>query len=108
MLAASIAGYDIRLQGPPPLDLSGFDCEALARRFQQSRHKSTDLEVLKAAIRAHRERMIQLNRTRADFAERFEALIERYNAGSRSIEGLFAELVKLSQSLPEEPQRHLR
>ena len=40
-----------------------------------------------------------VNRTRADFAEKFEALIESYNAGSRSIEKLFEELVKLSNSL---------
>lgn len=64
--------------------------------------------MLKAAIRAHLERLIQLNRTRADFAEKFEALIESYNAGSRSIEELFRELVKLSNSLTEEQERHVR
>jgi len=46
-------------------------------------------------------------RTRADFAEQFEALIESYNASSRSIEDLFEELVKLSNSLNEEQQRHV-
>ena len=45
--------------------------------------------MLKAAIRAQLEKLIRLNRTRADFAEKFEALIESYNAGSRSIEELF-------------------
>ncbi|MFZ1643232.1 MAG: type I restriction enzyme endonuclease domain-containing protein [Candidatus Contendobacter sp.] len=54
----------------------------LAQRFKESKHKNTDLEALKAAIRARLEQMIRLNRTRADFAEKFEALIERYNAGS--------------------------
>jgi type I restriction enzyme R subunit len=38
----------------------------------------------------------------------FEALIESYNAGSRSIEELFQELVKLSGNLDEEEQRHVR
>jgi type I restriction enzyme R subunit len=52
--------------------------------------------------------MIQLNRTRADFAEKFAALIESYNAGSRSIEELFAELVALSNSLNYEQERHVR
>ena len=32
----------------------------------------------------------------ADFAEKFEELIESYNAGSRNIEELFQELLKLS------------
>jgi hypothetical protein len=37
-----------------------------------------------------------MKRTRADFAETLEALIETYNAGSRSIEQLLEELLKLS------------
>ena len=52
--------------------------------------------------------MIQLNRTRADFAEKFEALIESYNAGSATIEALYNELLKLSNSLNEEQERHVR
>lgn len=39
---------------------------------------------LKAAIRARLEKLVRLNRTRIDFAEKFEALIESYNSGSRS------------------------
>jgi type I restriction enzyme R subunit len=108
LLDESITGHEIREQGPPALDLSKINFEALAQRFKQSKHKNTDLEVLKAAIRAQLEKMIQLNRTRTDFAEKFEALIENYNAGSRSIEELFAELLKLSNGLSDEQQRHVR
>ncbi len=108
LLDESITGHEIREQGPPALDLSKINFEALAQRFKESRHKNTDLEVLKAAIRAQLEKMIQLNRTRADFAEKFKALIESYNAGSRSIEELFDELVKLSNSLNDEQERHVR
>jgi type I restriction enzyme R subunit len=108
LLDRSITGVAIREQGPPALDLSKIDFEALAKRFEQSGHKNTDLEVLKAAIRAQLEKMIQLNRTRADFAEKFEELIDSYNAGSRSIEELFEELLRLSRTLSEEQQRHVR
>ncbi len=108
LLDESITGHEIREQGPPALDLSKINFEVLAQRFKESKHKNTDLEVLKAAIRAQLEKMIQLNRTRANFAEKFEALIESYNAGSRSIEELFEELVKLSNSLNDEQERHVR
>jgi len=108
LLDESITGHEIRQSGPPALDLSKINFEALAQRFKKSQHKNTDLEVLKAAIRAQLEKMIQLNRTRADFAEKFEELIESYNAGSRSIEELFDELVKLSNSLNDEQERHVR
>lgn len=38
----------------------------------------------------------------------FEALIESYNAGSRNIEQLFEELIKLSNSIDAEEPRHVR
>ncbi|KAF0102531.1 MAG: type I restriction enzyme R subunit [bacterium] len=108
LLDESITGHAIRVESPPALDLSKINFEALAQRFKESKHKNTDLEMLKAAIRAQLEKMIQLNRTRADFAEKFEALIESYNAGSATIEALYNELLALSNSLNEEQQRHVR
>ena len=108
LLDDSITGHEIRETGPPALDLSKINFEALAARFKQSKHKNTDLEVLRVAIRNQLEKMIRLNRTRADFAEKFETLIESYNAGSRSIEELFMELLKLSNSLNDEEHRHVR
>ena len=76
--------------------------------FKDSKHKNTDLEALKAAIRAKLGTLLRLNRTRADYAEQFEALIESYNAGSRSIEQLFDELLRLSNTLDDEQVRHVR
>ena len=90
------------------MDLSKINFEALGKRFKQSRHKNTDLEVLKAAIRAQMEKLVRLNNTRADFQEKFEELIESYNAGSRNIEDLFNELLALSRTLSEEEHRHVR
>ena len=108
LLDKSIAGLKIREVGPPPIDLSKINFEALAQRFRASKHKNTEMEALKAAIRARLERLVRLNRTRTDFAERFEELIESYNAGSRNIEQLFEELLKLSKSLDDEQERHVR
>ena len=97
LLDESITGLTIRQAGPPAIDLSKINFEALAQRFKESKHKNTDLEALKAAIRAKLDRLVRLNHTRADFAEKFEALIESYNAGSRNIEQLFDELLKALQ-----------
>ncbi len=108
LLDRSVTGVAVREDGPPPIDLSKIDFEVLAQRFKDSKHKNTDLEALKAAIRAKLETLIRLNRTRADYAEKFEALIESYNAGSRNIEQLFEELLNLSNSLNEEQERHVR
>jgi type I restriction enzyme, R subunit len=40
------------------IDLSKINFEALAQRFKESKHKNTDLEALKAAIRAQLEKLI--------------------------------------------------
>ncbi|MBF0124757.1 MAG: type I restriction endonuclease subunit R [Magnetococcales bacterium] len=108
LLDDSITGMTICEHGPPALDLSKINCEALAQRFRQSRHKNTELEQLKAAIGARLEQLIRLNRTRADFAQKFTQLIDSYNAGSRNIEELFHNLLELSRSLNEEQERHVR
>jgi type I restriction enzyme, R subunit len=108
LLDSSITGVEMPAKPAPLMDLSKIDFQALSRRFKDSKHKSTDLDVLKAAIRAQLGKLIRLNKTRADFAEKFEELIESYNAGSRNIEDLFNELVTLSRTLTEEQQRHVR
>ncbi|MCB1212616.1 MAG: DUF3387 domain-containing protein, partial [Verrucomicrobiales bacterium] len=108
VLDDSITGQAIREGGPPAIDLSKINFEALAERFKESKHKNTDLEALKVAIAAKLEKLVRLNRTRTDFADKFEALIESYNNGSRNIEQLFEELLKISNSLDEEEERHVR
>jgi type I restriction enzyme R subunit len=108
VLDASITGVEMPAKPAPVMDLSKIDFEALRSRFKESKHKNTDLEVLKAAIRAQLDKLIRMNKTRADFAEKFEELIESYNTGSRNIESLFEELLKLTRSLNHEEQRHIR
>lgn len=108
LLDGSITGHAIREDAPSALDLSKINFEALSKTFKQSKHKNTDLEMLKAAVKAQLEQLVQLNKTRANFAEKFEALIEAYNAGSATIESLYNELLNLSNSLTDEQQRHVR
>ena len=108
LLDASITGVGMPAKPAPVMDLSKIDFEALRCRFKEAKHQNTQLEVLKAAIRAQLEKLIRLNKTRADFAEKFEELIESYNAGSRNLEELFEELLKLSRNLSREQDRHVR
>jgi type I restriction enzyme R subunit len=108
LLDASITGVEMPTKPSPVMDLSKIDFATLRSRFKESKHKNTDLEILKAAIRAQLEKLIRLNKTRADFAEKFEELIESYNTGSQSIGELFEELLKLSRNLSDEQQRHVR
>ncbi|MGE5709008.1 MAG: type I restriction endonuclease subunit R, partial [Nitrospira sp.] len=112
ILDASVAADGFHIPqgkaGHGVIDLTKIDFEALAKRVGKSKTKNIDLEQLKAAIRAQLDKLVRLNRTRADYLTKFEELIESYNAGSRNIEDLFAELLALSRTLNEEQQRHVR
>ena len=52
--------------------------------------------------------MVCLNRTRADYLQKFEELIEAYNSGSRNIDEIFKDLLTLTQTLTEEEDRQVR
>ena len=110
ILDRSVSGVGISEEqlSSPPLDLSKIDFKALASKFGESKHKNTDMEALKAAVRRKIEQMVRINRTRADYAERLNELINEYNDGSRNIEDTFKELLKLSQDLSSEEERHVR
>ncbi len=108
LLDASITDVTLASEGPPLVDLSKIDFEALARRIKASPHKNTDIETLKAAIRARLDRMIEENFTRTDYLDKFEELVESYNMGSRNIEQLLEELIRLGQNLTAEQERHVR
>ena len=112
LLDRSIGAEPFKIKDKSPdyqgLDLSKIDFEALAKRFEKKKPTSSDLERLKAAVKAQLERMVRLNRTRADYLERFEALIDAYNNGSRNIDEIFSDLIALTQVLTEEQDRHVR
>jgi type I restriction enzyme R subunit len=88
------------------IDLSQVDFEALAAKFATGR-KYTQAERLKRSVAAKAAALARLNPTRIDYLERFQRLIDEYNAGSRNITSLFEELCTLAQELNEEELRHL-
>ncbi len=52
--------------------------------------------------------MLKENTTRSDFAQRLQNIIDAYNAGSSAADNYFAELLKFTQDLQEEAERHIR
>ena len=51
--------------------------------------KRTETEKLKGQIEQKLKRMVQLNQSRVDFLEKFQTLIEEYNAASSQPRRLF-------------------
>jgi type I restriction enzyme, R subunit len=100
------SGYTIKEEAES-LNLSKIDFEAL-RKFFRKAHKRAEIERLRAAITAKLQAMVAQNRSRVDFLEKFQRLIDEYNAGSANVEEIYAELLKFAQKLNEEEQRHVR
>jgi len=90
-----------------PYDLSQVDFDALKEQFAQGRRR-TQAEKLRGTINAKLLRMVRRNRSRIDYLEEFQRLIDAYNAGSANTESYFDQLVDLARRLGEEEQRHVR
>ena len=90
----------------PLINLSEIDFAALEQRFA-AKEQHSEAEKLKRLIACNLARLVKANRSRIDFLEKFQALIDEYNAGSRNIESFFKELVAFAQGLSAEEQRGL-
>ena len=108
LLNDSIAteGYHIGPAAKPEalINLSEIDFKGLQEKFQQG-HKHTEAQKLRRLLESKLGDMVRQNPARVDLAEKFQALIDAYNAGSKNIEELFAELVKFTHELSAEEQR---
>jgi type I restriction enzyme R subunit len=87
LLDESIAaeGYIIHEPTEAPLDLSRINFEALRARFQEGR-KRTEAERLRGAINSKLKRMVRLNKTRTNYMEKFQRMIDDYNSGAANVD----------------------
>ena len=109
VLDASIASQGYHIKDKPEarlVDLSHIDFEKLQALFTTGK-KRTEAERLRALIDRKVRQMVQLNRQRIDYLERFERMIAEYNAGSMNVEEFFQQLLKFAQELTEEEKRHI-
>ncbi|MBW1612542.1 MAG: type I restriction endonuclease subunit R [Deltaproteobacteria bacterium] len=107
--SVSAEGYIIR-DDPPGnytdhlIDLSNIDFDTLAERFRSGR-KRTINEKLKGSIARKLMIMVRQNRTRMDYMEKFQKMIEEYNSGSHNVEEFFRRLTEFARGLNHEEQR---
>lgn len=70
------------------IDLSRIDFNVLRKKFLEGR-KNTQITRIKAAIKSKLNSMVRFNRSRVDFLEKLQQLIEEYNSGAINIELFF-------------------
>jgi len=86
------------------VDLSQIDFEALRDQFEGSR-KAVEVQKLRAKLTFKLARMIQVNRTRIDFMEQFQKMIEEYNSGAINVQVFFDRLLVFAKRLDVEEKR---
>jgi len=95
------------LQADDVIDLSQVDFEKLQQKFGFAA-KNIHAEKLRSETENRLNHLLELNKNRTDLAEKFQHLINEYNAGSKNIEEFFNELIAFAKELDEEEQRAVR
>jgi type I restriction enzyme R subunit len=88
------------------VDLSQIDFEALRDKFDGSR-KPIEVQKLRAKLTFKLARMVKLNRTRKDFLEEFQRMIDEYNSGGINVQIFFDKLLVFAKRLDAEEKRGL-
>jgi type I restriction enzyme R subunit len=88
------------------IDLSQIDFKALREKFEKGR-KAIEVQKLRAKIAVKLAQMVKLNRTRIDFLEEFQRIVDEYNAGSANVETFFTKLMVFTERLNDEEKRGL-
>jgi type I restriction enzyme R subunit len=86
------------------MDLSQIDFEKLRLEFDKGR-KTIEAQKFRAKVAMKLAQMVRLNRTRLDFLEEFQKMIDEYNAGSANVETFFAKLMAFTRKLGAEEKR---
>lgn len=108
-LAADAESPQFHIKGyKRELDLSKFNFDKLREEFPEKKHQNIEIADLRAFLSDKLRQMLEENTTRAPFLERFQNIIDRYNAGGRLTEDYFADLVQFAEDLRQEDERHIR
>ena len=89
-------------------DLSQIDFEKLKEDFKQAQYKNIEIADMRAFIDEKLRQMIEQNQSRTDFATKFQEIIDRYNSGASSTENYYEEMLKFTEGLKAEDERHIR
>lgn len=89
-------------------DLSQTNFDQLKTEFKAAPYKNIEITDLRSFLENKLNQMLQQNTTRTDFAQRLQAIIDRYNAGGSSTETYYDALVDFAENLKQESERHIR
>jgi len=89
------------------LDLSQVDFEKLQERFNKGRKRML-AEQLRKAIETRLQALYMINKSRVNYLDAFQKLIDEYNAGSMNVEEYYKRLIEFIEKLNNEEKRALK
>lgn len=87
------------------IDLSKIDVEKLREGLKSSEYKAIEIDEIKSFIEKALKKLIQQNKERIKFSERFKSIVDRYNSGGSENEDYYEQLLELMEQLKEESNR---
>ncbi|MEW6618813.1 MAG: type I restriction endonuclease subunit R [bacterium] len=89
------------------LDLTKIDIDKLQKEFNKGRRRIL-AEQLRKAIEVRLRALYMLNKSRMNYMERFQQLIDEYNAGSMNVEEYYRRLLEFVKNLDDEEKRAMK
>ena len=90
------------------VDLSKLDFNKIKQNYKESKYKNIEISDLREFIEKKLQEMLNKNVSRANFAEKLQKIIDKYNAGGMLTDNYFDDLMNFAQDLGNEEERHIR
>ncbi len=90
------------------LNLSEIDTKDIRNKIQASPYKNIEIQELRSFIEDKLDKLLEDNKTRISFAERYKAIIDNYNSGNSTNENYYEDLINFVDDLKKEDERHIR
>ena len=90
------------------INLSDVDTNDIKSKIRKSPYKNIEIQELRLFIEEKLEKLLEYNKSRILFSERYKAIIDRYNSGNSTNENYFEDLVNFIDDLKEEDERHIK
>lgn len=87
------------------IDLSKINVEDLRKELKTTKYKAIEIDDIKMFIEMALKKLLEQNKERIKFSERFKAIIDRYNAGGSENEDYYEQLLELMEQLKKESTR---
>ena len=107
LLDRSISTEGYVIKPPAILDLSQLNLDVLKEKMERRRSR-IETEKLRGLVERKAQDLVSVNRTRINFIEKLQQMIDEYNAGSLNTEEFFKRLVAFARDLQEEEKRAIK